>query len=78
MKALSLMLRQIDRGWAVTLSDGREVIRFTGFGAKRRALRWLRLAVRPDGPGSERLRGPRREGRLTSLARAIPTARARA
>jgi hypothetical protein len=41
MKALALMLREIDHGWAVTLSDGRELVRFTGFGAQRRALRYL-------------------------------------
>jgi hypothetical protein len=28
-------------GWAVALTDGRELVRFTGFGAKRRALRYL-------------------------------------
>jgi hypothetical protein len=41
MNPLALMLKRIDRGWAVTLTDGREVIRFTGLGAKRRALRYL-------------------------------------
>jgi hypothetical protein len=41
MKALALMLKPIDRGWAVILSDGREVTRFTGPGARRRALRYL-------------------------------------
>jgi hypothetical protein len=41
MKALALMLKPISRGWAVTLTDGRELVRFTGFGAKRRALRYL-------------------------------------
>ncbi|HTU87884.1 MAG TPA: hypothetical protein VMF57_20065 [Solirubrobacteraceae bacterium] len=46
MKALGLMLKPINLGWAVTLSDGRELIRFTGLGAKRRALRYLeRLAA---------------------------------
>ncbi len=41
MNALAVMLRRIDRGWAVTLTDGRELARFTGLGAKRRALRYL-------------------------------------
>ena len=41
MKTLALMLKRIDRGWAVVLTDGREVIRFTGLGARRRALRYL-------------------------------------
>ena len=39
--AVALMLKPINRGWAVTLTDGRELIRFTGFGARRRALRYL-------------------------------------
>jgi hypothetical protein len=46
MNALTLMLRHIDHGWAVTLSDGRELVRFTGFGARRRALRYLASQVR--------------------------------
>lgn len=41
MNAIALMLKPIRRGWAVTRSDGRELIRFTGLGAKRRALRYL-------------------------------------
>jgi hypothetical protein len=32
------MLKPIDSGWAVILSDGRELARFTGFGAKARAM----------------------------------------
>ena len=42
MNALALMLKPIDHGWAVTLTDGREVTRFTGLCAKRRAMRYLR------------------------------------
>jgi hypothetical protein len=41
MKALALMLKPISHGWAVALTDGRELVRFTGLGAKRRALRYL-------------------------------------
>jgi hypothetical protein len=41
MNALALILKPIDHGWAVTLSDGRELVRFVGLGAKRRALRYL-------------------------------------
>lgn len=41
MTALAVMLRPIDRGWAVTLTDGRELIRFTGLLARARALRYL-------------------------------------
>jgi hypothetical protein len=41
MRTLALILQRIDYGWAIMLSDGREVIRFTGLGARRRALRYL-------------------------------------
>lgn len=41
MKALALTLRPIAHGWAVTLTDGRELARFVGLGARRRALRYL-------------------------------------
>ena len=41
MKALALLLKPIRYGWAVTLSDGRELVRFKGLGARRRALRYL-------------------------------------
>jgi len=41
MKALALMLTPISHGWAVTLTDGRELVRFTGLGAQRRARRYL-------------------------------------
>ncbi len=41
MKALALILRPIRYGWAVSLTDGRELARFSGPWAKRRALRYL-------------------------------------
>jgi hypothetical protein len=41
MNAVGVLLERIDRGWAVTLTDGRELARFTGHGAKRRALRYV-------------------------------------
>ena len=41
MNALRLMLKPIDHGWAVALTDGREVAHFRGLCAKRRALRYL-------------------------------------
>lgn len=41
MTALALMLKPIDHGWAVMLSDGRELVRFLGLGAERRAFRYL-------------------------------------
>jgi hypothetical protein len=41
MTALAVMIRPVGHGWAVTLTDGRELARFTGLGARRRALRYL-------------------------------------
>jgi hypothetical protein len=41
MNALSLMVTPIRHGWAVRLSDGRELARFYGPGARRRATRYL-------------------------------------
>lgn len=41
MKPLAVMLKPIPGGWAVALTDGREVARFTGLAARRRALRYL-------------------------------------
>jgi len=38
---VALILKPIHHGWAVVLSDGRELVRFTGLGAKRNALRYL-------------------------------------
>ncbi|HWF73762.1 MAG TPA: hypothetical protein VG186_10490 [Solirubrobacteraceae bacterium] len=39
------MLRPIRYGWAVCLTDGRELARFSGPWAKRRALRYLATAA---------------------------------
>jgi hypothetical protein len=41
MYALSLMVTPIRYGWAVRLSDGRELARFYGRGARSRAMRYL-------------------------------------
>jgi hypothetical protein len=41
MIALGVTLTPLRFGWAVTLTDGRELARFTGLGARRRALRYL-------------------------------------
>ena len=41
MKALSLMVTPIRFGWAVRLSDGRDLARFYGPGARWRAARYL-------------------------------------
>ena len=37
MSGLAVMLKPIESGWAVVLTDGRELARFTGLGAKARA-----------------------------------------
>ena len=41
MNPVAAMLRPIRGGWAIELTDGREIARFTGLGARRRALRYL-------------------------------------
>jgi hypothetical protein len=41
MNAVGVILRQVDRGWVVALTDGREVVRFSGPGAKSRAIRYI-------------------------------------
>ena len=41
MKALGVVLKRINWGWAVALTDGRELARFTGLGARGRALRYV-------------------------------------
>jgi len=41
MNALAVVLRPINHGWMIALTDGREIARFIGPGAKRRALRYL-------------------------------------
>ncbi len=45
MYALTLMLKRIHHGWAVALTDGRELVRFQGICAKRRALHYLAAAT---------------------------------
>jgi hypothetical protein len=41
MTALRVVLKRINWGWAVQLTNGRELVRFTGPYAKRRALRYV-------------------------------------
>jgi hypothetical protein len=41
MSGVAVMLKQTESGWAVILTDGRELARFTGFGAKARALCYM-------------------------------------
>jgi len=41
MRSLAVMLVQLENGWAVRRTDGRELARFTGLWARRRALRYL-------------------------------------
>jgi hypothetical protein len=49
MNALSLMISPIRHGWAVRLSDGRELIRFYGPAARWRATRYLIRALATRG-----------------------------
>ena len=44
MKALSLMIAPIRYGWAIRLSNGRDLVRFYGPGARWRATRFLARA----------------------------------
>jgi hypothetical protein len=52
MRAMAILLKSLDHGWAVTLTDGHELARFIGFGAKRRALRYLARRSRVREAGS--------------------------
>jgi hypothetical protein len=54
MRVLSMMMRPIRCGWSVQLSDGRELARFLGPGARWRAARYLRRAAE-----ALKTRGPR-------------------
>ena len=49
MNALAIKLKPILWGWAVCLTDGRELARFRGPWAQDRALRYLRAEF---GPGA--------------------------
>ena len=40
-RSLAILLQPVAWGWAVCLTNGRELARFRGPGAHRRALRWL-------------------------------------
>ena len=44
MNAHAILLKPIPHGWAVTVTDGRELARFIGPGAKRRALSFINRA----------------------------------
>jgi hypothetical protein len=44
MAALTVMLRQVPGGWAVYLSNGRELARYRGLAARWRALRFIAAA----------------------------------
>jgi hypothetical protein len=41
MKPVAVILKPVDHGWAVALTDGRELARFTGPGARWRATRYI-------------------------------------
>ena len=44
-EALAIILKPILGGWAVCLTDGRELARFRGPGARGRAVHWLRARL---------------------------------
>ena len=41
MISVALVLRPVEHGWVVALTDGRELARFTGLGARWRAIRYI-------------------------------------
>ena len=41
MNAVAVTLKPLDHGWAVALTNGRELARFTGLGARWRAIRYV-------------------------------------
>jgi hypothetical protein len=41
MTPVALALRPVRGGWAIQLTNGREIARFTGLGARHRAVRYL-------------------------------------
>jgi hypothetical protein len=45
MSTLTLMLRPVPGGWAVYLSNGRELVRYRGLAARWRAMRFVAGAV---------------------------------
>jgi hypothetical protein len=45
MNALRLILKPINLGWAVYLTDGRLLARFRGPGSQRRAMRYIAAAT---------------------------------
>jgi hypothetical protein len=45
MKALAIILKPISWGWAVCLTDGRELARFRGPGARWRALHYVEASL---------------------------------
>ncbi len=45
MNPVAITLRPVLGGWAVCLTDGRELARFRGLCARYRALRYLRSAL---------------------------------
>ena len=45
MQALRMMISPIRYGWSVRLTDGRELARFLGPGARWRAMRYLTRAA---------------------------------
>jgi hypothetical protein len=41
MNAVAVILKPVDHGWVVALTDGRQLARFIGPGAKWRATRYI-------------------------------------
>jgi len=61
MTALALMIRPINNGWAVYLTNGQELVRYRGFFSKQLATRYLQRYARVASTGRDSL--PRRRWR---------------
>jgi hypothetical protein len=46
MIALALVMRPVDRGWAVYLTNGEELVRYRGLFARQLALRYMQRYTR--------------------------------
>jgi hypothetical protein len=70
VKALALMIRPTHRGWAVQLTDGRELARFNGPVARWRALRYIAHMTGSEArPQATCFSSSRRDGRDQDHAR---------
>ena len=63
MNAVAVILKPVHHGWAIALTDGREIARFTGPAARWRAMRYIEL----NGAGPQGAFGPTASGAPRTL-----------